>query len=345
VAALGSFAVLHMQKMKMSDVKGIQIEAQRESKNLKNPDIDFEKSGKNYDLFNPKKTNFSEKISDRIAKLHLKKAVRKDATVDCSFIVSASPEYLKSMDKAEIKRYFETAASFFSDRYGQENMINAIVHLDEPGSPHLHLGMVPVTSDGRLSAKDLFDRKGLQDLQTDFAEYMQQSGFDLQRGTMGSHKKHLDEITFKISERQKELDKVSSKVAGLTAECGKLEQRKIVLVKETDALTGRLEALNGKCDDLIRRLPPDPDEKEMQIIERYEKSDPIDKKGDVEYVKIPRWILDRMLERFKGIRRVKQAVEEQAKEIKKSVLDALHRNEAAVGHDSGHVQHRDDHSL
>jgi hypothetical protein len=73
VAALGSFAVLHMQKMKMSDVKGIQIEAQRESKNLKNPDIDFEKSGKNYDLFNPKKTNFSEKISDRIAKLHTDK--------------------------------------------------------------------------------------------------------------------------------------------------------------------------------------------------------------------------------------------------------------------------------
>ena len=40
---------------------------------------------------------------------------------------------------------------------GIENVINATVHMDE-ATPHMHLGIVPVTEDGRLSAKDIFTK-------------------------------------------------------------------------------------------------------------------------------------------------------------------------------------------
>ena len=52
---------------------------------------------------------------------------------------------------------------YFAERYGEENIISAVVHIDET-TPHLHLNLIPI-ADGRLCAKTLFDRKELQNLQ------------------------------------------------------------------------------------------------------------------------------------------------------------------------------------
>lgn len=47
----------------------------------------------------------------------------------------------------------------------------------------MHVGFVPVTEDGRLSAKDFFgQKKQLVSLQDDFNKYLKQNDFDLERG-------------------------------------------------------------------------------------------------------------------------------------------------------------------
>lgn len=68
--------------------------------------------------------------------------------------------------------YFRTATDSFKARYGADNAFYAQVHMDET-PPHMHLGVVPITSDHKLSAKRLLDRRELKKLQAELPEYLQ----------------------------------------------------------------------------------------------------------------------------------------------------------------------------
>ena len=72
--------------------------------------------------------------------------------------------------------FFKEAYSFLKDRYGEQNIVHAAVHLDEK-TPHMHVGMVPVTEENKLSAKQIFNRKELVSLQDDFHAHMVEKGF------------------------------------------------------------------------------------------------------------------------------------------------------------------------
>lgn len=126
-------------------------------------------------------------------------------------------DYLSDDKKTEYvlecsKPFFECATQFFQQRYGKENVINATVHLDEKGAPHMHLGLVPVTEDGRLSAKSIFTKQELRELQTDFADTIGVI-FGLERGIEGSKRKHLDELDFKIKKATETLDKTNTAIS------------------------------------------------------------------------------------------------------------------------------------
>ena len=70
-------------------------------------------------------------------------------------------------------------------------------HLDE-SSPHIHVGIVPITPDGRLSAKTLFSPKTLEQLQTDFHRNVS-SHYGLERGEHHA-KKYLPVQKFKVQQ-------------------------------------------------------------------------------------------------------------------------------------------------
>lgn len=82
----------------------------------------------------------------------------------------------------------------FAERYGEENIISAIVHIDET-NPHMHLNLIPVLN-GRLCSKQLFDRKALRELQSDFHEKVGKK-WGLKRGKIGSTAEHLETAEFK----------------------------------------------------------------------------------------------------------------------------------------------------
>lgn len=113
---------------------------------------------------------------------------RKDAVLAVEYLCTASPEWWKTADKAAQDEFFKRAEEWLAKKYGRDNIVVATIHRDET-SPHLSAFVVPLTPDGRLSAKEFIgDRKKMQDDQTTFAETMR--GLGLQRGIQGSRAKH-----------------------------------------------------------------------------------------------------------------------------------------------------------
>jgi hypothetical protein len=188
-----------MDKFKKEAVRGIQSHNQRERKSRSNPDIDYERSQFNLDLQNASPVNYQRVIDARLDSLNLKKAIRHDAVHMCGLIVSSDSEFFKQLDEAGTRDFFETAKGFLERFVGPENVIAAVVHLDEK-TPHLHFVHVPVTPDGRLNANKIYTRESLKKLQAELPRYLQSRGFDIQRGVEqkpGAIKKHLDTREFK----------------------------------------------------------------------------------------------------------------------------------------------------
>ncbi|MEB4819164.1 MobV family relaxase [Bacillus thuringiensis] len=191
---MNKFAIIHMQKFQISDVQGIQKHNQRQGKSKSNLDIDYSKSEQNYDLLNQQKIRYESRIKQEISE-RVKRKPRANSVVLSEFVVTASPDYIHSLSLEEQKRYFESSLAFIQKRYGKQNTLYAMVHMDE-ATPHMHVGVMPITEDNRLSAKDMFTRKELTSLQQDFPMEMREKGFDVERGE-GSEKKHLSPQAFK----------------------------------------------------------------------------------------------------------------------------------------------------
>jgi len=202
-----SYLICHVQKFKANDVKGTQIHNQRESINSKNKDINEDRTILNYDLQNEKHINYNHKVKEIIKSGYsVHKGIRKDAVIMTSTLITSDNEYFKKLPQEDQEKFLKQTYEFLKEKYGEKNIVSATVHLDET-TPHMHLCSVPLTEDGRLSAKILFNRKSLLQLQSELPKYLQSKGFDVQRGESGSKKIHLDTQDFKIKTKQEELKK------------------------------------------------------------------------------------------------------------------------------------------
>lgn len=114
---------------------------------------------------------------------------RKDAVLCIEYLITASPEFFTSTREENWKEYFRDAIRWLHARHGKENVVSMNLQLDET-SPHLVAYVVPITSDGRLSAKDFFgSRKKLSEMQTEFHEKVGKRA-GLERGVVGSKAHH-----------------------------------------------------------------------------------------------------------------------------------------------------------
>lgn len=184
-----------MEKYKRADIVGIERENERDEnyKSTRNPQIDKSKTYLNYHTM-PYEKKYLAFIDERIKQLSPKRKIKDDAVLITSFILGSDKEFFDGLTAEQQTRFFADCTDFFSERYGKENVISAVVHLDE-STPHLHFNLMPVT-DGRLCAKELFDRNALRYLQTDFYEAVGKK-YGLERGKEGSTAKHLDTVAYK----------------------------------------------------------------------------------------------------------------------------------------------------
>lgn len=165
----------HLMKNTMKDVKGLEIEQERKSENLKNPDIDFSLSHLNYDLVEDER-NLYHRVKDRVDEVRENSRVQKNSIVSCSNIFTSPEGY----SQEEQERYLKLCYLAMCDLVGKENVVSAKIHLDEE-RPHMHLHFVPIT-EGKLSCRNLVTRKWLNEVHNTVPGMLQEKGFDVKRG-------------------------------------------------------------------------------------------------------------------------------------------------------------------
>ncbi len=234
-----SYMVARMQKMKADNLVGIGNHNQRKTKNHSNKDIDVERSHLNYDLVEGRTENYKTDIQEFIDEnKSTSRAVRKDAVLVNEWIISSDKPFFEDKDDKETERFFREAKNYFADKFGDDNIRYAQVHLDET-TPHMHLGVVPFDQDNKLSAKRVFNRKALIEIQEDLPKYLNERGFNLQRGEKGSERKHLSVPEYKkvqeeIKEMTKSLEQKKSEVLALSNDKpAKINKKSLNLKDET----------------------------------------------------------------------------------------------------------------
>ncbi|HFR3644071.1 TPA: MobV family relaxase [Streptococcus suis] len=270
-----SYAVARMVKYKSGNLGGAYRHNERVFENHSNKDIDPERSHLNYELTDrdrsiPYDRQIKQYVNDN--KLS-KRAIRKDAVLCNEWIITSDKAFFENMSQEQTKEFFETAKNFFAERYGEQNIAYAMVHLDE-STPHMHLGLVPLKN-GKLSSKALFGhREQLQEIQEEFPKYLNEKGYDLQRGKVDSEKKHLDTAEYKekqrllddveqrLSEKQDKLEQISQKINQLELTVSEkeqllrhLEQKEWHTLEELNQYEKEIEQLSASLLDLKEVKP------------------------------------------------------------------------------------------
>lgn len=119
---------------------------------------------------------------------------RSDAVVAVEYLFTTSPEWMKTATPEQQAEFFDQSKKWLSDKYGAENVVATVIHRDEK-TPHMSAFVVPLTADGRLSAKEhIGTREKMKSDLTNHAKAVQHLG--LERGIEGSKAKHVTLKTY-----------------------------------------------------------------------------------------------------------------------------------------------------
>ena len=191
------YAILRFAKYKGPEIGHIESHNERtKEKYASNPDVDTARSHLNFHLVTPQR-KYRAEAEKQIAEVGCR--TRSDSVRVVEALVTASPEFFKGKKKGEIKAYFQEALDFIREHQDPKTIISAVVHMDEK-TPHMHLSFVPLTADGRLSAKEIVgNKKKLTQWQDRFWEHMVKKYPDLERGESASEtgRDHIPPRLFK----------------------------------------------------------------------------------------------------------------------------------------------------
>ena len=190
----------HMQKFKIGNLGGLQRHDERTLQRHSNPDIDVSKSSDNFSVLplerlDPKRS-LHKQVQETIADERVSsRAVRKDAVVLTEWVISSDSTFFEGLSCDETKQFFTDAYQWFANHFGADHIPYATVHMDET-TPHMHMGIIPLTN-GRLSAKSIFNREALRFIQADLPQKLNEKGWNIERGECGSKRKHLSVERYK----------------------------------------------------------------------------------------------------------------------------------------------------
>jgi hypothetical protein len=177
---------MNIQKRKRNDITGIQKEANRTATDYNNrvqPGMD----ALNVNLI--QSNNWMQDIQNEIKRAGAK--TRSNSVVALDAIYTASGDFFKGKSNEENDQFFRDCLRFHQRKFG--HVVSAVIHYDET-TPHLHILSVPLTQDGRLSAREIVgNRANLSRMQTEFFEQVGK-GYGLERGVQmdgQEKKKHI----------------------------------------------------------------------------------------------------------------------------------------------------------
>lgn len=156
--------------------------------------------------------NRTEAIQHRLETAGLQRKIGKNQVRAVRIMLSGSPEDMKHIEQGgNLEKWCSDNLDWLRKTYGVENIVSAVLHLDET-TPHIHATMIPIvigerrkakveqttakkkyrkksTDTARLCADDVMNRIRLKEYQNSYAEQMVKYG--LQRGIEGSEAKHI----------------------------------------------------------------------------------------------------------------------------------------------------------
>ena len=228
-----AYAILRFAKRKGGAAKAIAAHNERTKEAYaSNPDIDKSRTVQNYHLIAPR-WSYGQEIRHRISMAGCR--VRKDSVKFVDTLVTVSPEFAR-VHEAEMPEYFNRAFGFLKERIGEENIISAVVHMDEK-TPHLHLCFVPLTKDKRLSAKEILgNKKAMIQWQDDFYACMAERWPELERGTpaVETKRRHLTPQWYKkVTAMDAKLEKLETALNGINVlNAGKKREEAVALLAQ-----------------------------------------------------------------------------------------------------------------
>ena len=206
------YGILRFAKYKGPEIGHIEAHNERtKEKYASNPDVDTSRSKYNLHLIKPK-CKYRAEAEQQIAQTGCR--TRSDSVRVVEALITASPEFFDGKKRAEIKEFFDYALEFIKAHQNEKTIISAVVHMDEK-TPHMHLCFVPITQDGRLSAKDIVgNKKKLTWWQDEFWKHMVKKYPDLERGESAS-KTGREHIPPRLFKEMKQLNKYRAKLEEL----------------------------------------------------------------------------------------------------------------------------------
>jgi hypothetical protein len=228
------YGILRFKKYKGPAISPIEAHNERTKEQYaSNPDIDTSRSRYNLHLVQPQ-GRYREEADRMIAAAHCR--VRKDSVRVVEALVTASPEFFKDKTSREIRAYFAYALKFLESRQRPDTFLSAVVHMDEK-TPHLHLCFVPLTADGRLSAKEnIGNRKNLVKWQDEFWQHMVKQYPELERGESASQtgREHIPPRIFKeMTQLTKQKEQLDALLVGINPFNGKSRAAEISKVLDS----------------------------------------------------------------------------------------------------------------
>ncbi|MBQ9612879.1 MAG: plasmid recombination protein, partial [Lachnospiraceae bacterium] len=213
--AAPQYAIMRFMKYKGPEIGKIEAHDERTKESYaSNPDIDPGRTHLNFHLVEPQgryRTEAERQIREAGCR------TRTDSVRLVETVITASPEFFQGKSMKEIRAFFREALEFIKQKQNPDTIISAVVHMDEK-TPHMHLSFVPLTEDGRLSAKEIIgNKKKLIKWQDAYWEHMVKRFPELERGLSASETGR-DYIPPRVFKEMTRLNKQRGKLEGLLSE-------------------------------------------------------------------------------------------------------------------------------
>ena len=204
------YAVLHMEKASASD-SGMSAHIER-TVAPKNADAERTHLNREMITFPDGVQNRTQAIQHRLDTAGLQRKIGNNQVRAVRILLTGSPDDMKRIEQGgKLDEWCEDNLDWLKNTYGTDNIVSAVLHLDET-TPHIHATMIPIVTgerrkkkseDGqgkkkyrakssgnaRLCADDVMSRARLKEYQNSYADQMAKYG--LQRGVDGSQAKHI----------------------------------------------------------------------------------------------------------------------------------------------------------
>lgn len=164
-----------VEKFKAHAVVNILRHNERTICNPSNKDIDPDKSSENYSLLSECGVTAYDRFCMRKKECYC--YGRDDVVMLVGWVITAPGD----LPDDEQEEFFHCTYDFLNARYGKKNCIQAIVHKDESGRPHLHYIFVPAVPDKKhggekICTSEVITRKELRNFHPSLQKYLQEHG-------------------------------------------------------------------------------------------------------------------------------------------------------------------------